>query len=186
MATIVLILSISCILIAVIAYAEQSQQPRLPEGVRHDADLVYKRVDGHELALDLYWRENADQPMPLIIWVHGGAWLSGSRKGAGGILPLLDDGFAIASISYRLSQQAIFPTQIEDCKAAVRWLRAHAQQYNIDPERFGAWGASAGGHLVALLGTALSNLFSMLHPMSKPQSQQIQADGRSCLMHLTI
>ena len=154
MATVALTLSIFCILIAVIAYAEQRQQPQLPDGIRHDADLVYKRVDGHELALDLCWRENADHPMPLIIWVHGGAWRAGSRKGAGGILPLLDDGFAIASISYRLSQDAIFPAQIEDCKAALRWLRAHAQQYNLAPERFGAWGASAGGHLVALLGTA--------------------------------
>jgi len=67
---------------------------------------------------------------------------------------LLKDGYAIASVSYRLSQQAIFPAQIEDCKAAIRWLRAHAEQYKLDPKRFGAWGASAGGHLVALLGTA--------------------------------
>jgi acetyl esterase/lipase len=69
-------------------------------------------------------------------------------------LVLLKDGYAVASINYRLSQHAIFPAQIEDCKAAVRWLRAHAAQYGLDPGHFGAWGASAGGHLVALLGTA--------------------------------
>src|SRR5262249_13044459 len=63
-------------------------------------------------------------------------------------------GFAVASVNYRLSSHAAFPAQIEDCKAAVRWLRANAKKYNLDPERVGAWGASAGGHLVALLGTA--------------------------------
>ncbi|RYD63266.1 MAG: alpha/beta hydrolase, partial [Verrucomicrobiaceae bacterium] len=62
-------------------------------------------------------------------------------------------GYAVASVGYRLSQHAIYPAQIEDCKAAIRWLRAHAQEYGIDPKRVGVWGASAGGHLVALLGT---------------------------------
>jgi acetyl esterase/lipase len=90
--------------------------------------------------------------VPLIIWVHGGAWLEGSKED---FVPLdyLADGYAVASINYRLSQHAIFPAQIQDCKAAVRWLRAHADQYHLDAQRFGAWGASAGGHLVALLGT---------------------------------
>jgi len=64
------------------------------------------------------------------------------------------DGYAVASINYRLSQHAIFPAQIQDCKAAIRWLRANADRYGIDPNRIGAWGPSAGGHLVALLGTA--------------------------------
>jgi acetyl esterase/lipase len=68
-------------------------------------------------------------------------------------LDYLGAGYAIASINYRLSQHALFPAQIEDCKAAVRWLRAHAAQYGLDAARFGAWGPSAGGHLVAMLGT---------------------------------
>ena len=63
-------------------------------------------------------------------------------------------GYAVVSINYRLSGHATFPAQIEDCKAAIRWLRAHAQDYNIDPGRFGVWGSSAGGHLVALVGTS--------------------------------
>jgi len=66
----------------------------------------------------------------------------------------LDRGYAVASINYRLSGHAIFPAQIEDCKAAIRWLRAHAKEYNLDTKRFGVWGSSAGGHLVALLGTS--------------------------------
>jgi acetyl esterase/lipase len=68
-------------------------------------------------------------------------------------MPLLRNGYAVASVEYRLSGEAVFPAQIHDIKAAVRWLRAHAQEYNLDPKRFGAWGGSAGGHLVALLGT---------------------------------
>ena len=68
-------------------------------------------------------------------------------------LEYLAQGFAVASINYRLSQHALFPAQIEDCKAAVRWLRAHAEQFNLDANRFGAWGPSAGGHLAAMLGT---------------------------------
>jgi len=114
-------------------------------------DIPYV-TDGHpRQKLDLYLPEKADKA-PLIIWVHGGAWLEGSKED---FVPLdyLAEGYAVASINYRLSQHAIFPAQIQDCKAAVRWLRAHAGQYHLDPQRFGAWGASAGGHLVALLGT---------------------------------
>src|SRR5262249_32279005 len=71
----------------------------------------------------------------------------------GPALGLLSKGYAVASINYRLSQHAVYPAQIEDCKAAVRFLRANAKKYNLDPDHFGVWGASAGGHLVALLGT---------------------------------
>ncbi len=90
--------------------------------------------------------------MPLIVSVHGGGWDGGNKEQAfpG---PLLERGYAVASIDYRLSRDAIYPAQIEDCKAAIRWLRAHAADYGIDPARIGVWGASAGGHLVALLGT---------------------------------
>jgi acetyl esterase/lipase len=110
---------------------------------------------GHERQkLDLYLPQGADPngPRPLIVWVHGGAWLAGD-KGRPPALPFVNEGYAVASIGYRLSQHAIFPAQIEDCKAAIRWLRVNAGKYGYDPNRIGAWGASAGGHLVALLGT---------------------------------
>jgi acetyl esterase/lipase len=118
-------------------------------------DLAY-RTDGHERQkLDLYLPEKSDRPAPLIIWIHGGGWQGGSKENA---LPLrqgwVERGYAIASINYRLSGHAVFPAQIEDCKAAIRWLRAHAAQYHIDPTRFGVWGSSAGGHLAALVGTS--------------------------------
>lgn len=137
------------------ASAQTPQPPRVPPGVKAHRDLAYV-AGGHERQkLDLYLPEKADGPLPVIIWVHGGGWQNGTKDGCpplrGGYL---ERGYAVASIGYRLSQHAIFPAQIEDCKAALRWLRAHAKEYGIDPARFGVWGSSAGGHLVALLGTS--------------------------------
>jgi acetyl esterase/lipase len=77
-----------------------------------------------------------------------------SKDGGSPAHPFLDKGYAVASINYRLSQHTAFPAQINDCKAAIRWLRANAKTYNLDPERIGVWGASAGGHLAALMGTS--------------------------------
>jgi acetyl esterase/lipase len=102
--------------------------------------------------LDLYVPKS-DKPLPLMIWIHGGGWEAGSKAGWNPAWDLLRHGYALASINYRLSSQALFPAQIEDCQAAVRWLRSHAKEHNLDPDHFGAWGLSAGGHLVALLGT---------------------------------
>src|SRR5205823_8686811 len=103
--------------------------------------------------LDLYRPPKAEGPVPLVIWVHGGGWQNGDKSRTPA-LDLLARGYAVASINYRLSQHAPFPAQIHDCKAAVRFLRAHAAEYRLDPDRVGAWGMSAGGHLVALLGTS--------------------------------
>lgn len=117
-------------------------------------DLAYV-TNGHERQkLDLYLPDSGENH-PLLIWIHGGAFRMGSKEGIEFDpvpLPYVDQGYAVASLNYRLSQHAIFPAQIEDCKAAVRWLRAHAAHYKLDPKRFGAWGPSAGGHLVAMLG----------------------------------
>jgi acetyl esterase/lipase len=123
---------------------------------RVERDLEYARAGGKSLRLDLYLPQGIPGPLPAIVWVHGGAWRKGSKENtpARRLADRDQAPYAVASIGYRLSQEAIFPAQIHDCKAAVRWLRAHAQQYNLDPTRFGAWGGSAGGHLVALLGTS--------------------------------
>jgi acetyl esterase/lipase len=88
----------------------------------------------------------------VIVWVHGGGWTNGD-KARGSAFVFATKGYAVASINYRFSQHAIFPAQILDCKAAIRWLRANARKYGLDSDHIGAWGASAGGHLVALLGT---------------------------------
>jgi acetyl esterase/lipase len=131
----------------------QAAPIRVPEGVRVLRDIEYIPGGGKAQSLDLYLPGKSDGLLPLIIWIHGGAWLGGDKERCPAV-PLTARGYAAASINYRLSQQAIFPAQIEDCKAAIRWLRAHAKQHNLNPDRFGVWGASAGGYLVALLGTS--------------------------------
>ncbi len=89
----------------------------------------------------------------LIVWIHGGAWKSGSKINPPAAV-MLRQGYAVASIDYRLTDVAQFPAQIEDCKAAIRWLRANAAKYGYIADRIAVWGSSAGGHLVALLGTS--------------------------------
>ena len=113
-------------------------------------DIEYKICANRSLLLDLYI-DPKKTPIPLIIAIHGGGWFTGSKKD----YPpkrFLERGYALASVEYRFSQEASFPAQLEDVKAAVRWLRAHSSQYGLDPHRFGAFGHSAGGHLAALLG----------------------------------
>jgi acetyl esterase/lipase len=129
--------------------------PAVPEGVQAYRDLAYID-DGHERhRLDLFVPQKSAQPLPLIIWIHGGGWSGGDKSGCPPLRSgYTQRGFAVASLNYRLSQHAVFPAQIEDCKAAIRWLRAHAKQYHLNPDRFGVWGSSAGGHLVALIGTS--------------------------------
>jgi acetyl esterase/lipase len=134
-----------------------AQRPKmgsnLPAGAIAHRDLAYVE-NGHERQkLDLFLPEKSDKPLPVIVWIHGGAWQKGSKEYSP-LLAYVGKGYAVASINYRYSQQAVFPAQIEDCKAAIRWLRAHAKTYNLDPDRFGAAGSSAGGHLAALLGTS--------------------------------
>lgn len=149
------ILSLALVLAAAVAFGQPGPRkaPQLPEGTKALRDVAYVTTGHERQKLDLFIPSGATNPLPLIIWVHGGAWMGGSKDQCPA-LPYLQKGYAVASINYRLSQHAIFPAQIEDCKAAVRWLRAHAKENNLDSNRFAAWGASAGGHLVALLGTA--------------------------------
>lgn len=123
-----------------------------PPGVLVVRDLEYI-LGGHERnRLDLYLPEKAPRPLPVIVWVHGGGWTNGD-KARGPAQDFSTNGYAVAAINYRFSQHAIFPAQIQDCKAAVRWLRANAAKYGLDAAHIGAWGVSSGGHLVALLGT---------------------------------
>jgi acetyl esterase/lipase len=131
----------------------QPPPPQLPAGFTAKRDVEYVPGGGTRRMLDVYFAAESRKPLPLVVWIHGGGWRNGSKDRTPA-LPLLADGFAVASVTYRFSQDAPFPAQIEDCKAAIRWLRAHAKELNIDPARIGVWGSSAGGHLVAMLGTA--------------------------------
>lgn len=140
----------------VLATAISAPPPSAPQprNAHSHHNLAYVDAGHPRQKLDLYIPRRGSGPWPVIIWVHGGGWQSGSKNQC---LPLrlgfIDRGFAMASIGYRLSSDAIFPAQIEDVKSAVRWLRANADKFDLDSNRFGAWGSSAGGHLVALLGT---------------------------------
>jgi acetyl esterase/lipase len=128
-------------------------------GVVGHADVVYSVVPGYRpLILDVYvpGRPHAS-PRPLIIYIHGGGWVAGHTRQAGAIADfprtlasLAAEGFVVASLEYRLSGEARFPAQLQDVRAAIRFLRTNAARYGIDPGRVGIWGGSAGGHLAAL------------------------------------
>jgi len=114
-------------------------------------DLKFAEIDGHQLKLDLYLPKT--RKPPLLVWVHGGAWRRGSKVSVP-IKDLVPQGFAVASVDYRLTPVARFPANVHDIKAAIRWLRARADQYGYDARKVGIAGASAGGHLVNLVGTS--------------------------------
>lgn len=127
---------------------------RLPPGVEVKSDLVYAAPGGRELRLDLFLPKTREGQVPAVVYVHGGGWRGGNkehfhRQAA----HMASIGFAGACIEYRLSGEAKYPAAIQDVKAAVRWLRANAERYRIDPGKIGSAGGSAGGHLAALLGT---------------------------------
>jgi acetyl esterase/lipase len=136
--------------------AAPATQPGLPPHTVCDRDVKYGDGPAKSNLMDIFLPDNADKPLPLVVWVHGGGWIEGSKEGCPA-LPLVARGYIVASINYRLSKQAVYPAQIQDCKGAIRFLRAHARDYHIDPDRVGVWGASAGGHLVALLGTSVDS-----------------------------
>ena len=119
------------------------------------SDIEFAKVDEMKLKLDLYLpghiAETPSGPLPLIIWVHGGAWRAGTRKNMP-LEALVRKGYAVASVDYRLTPVAPFPANVHDIKAAIRFLRAKAEDYGLDPQRFAIAGASAGGHLAALVG----------------------------------
>ena len=129
-----------------------------PEGVEAHLELPYAGTDNPRQRLDLYLpkQRKTDKPLPLIVFIHGGGWRNGDKAGGGGkVASFVQSGeFAGASIGYRLTGEAQWPAQIHDCKAAIRWLKAHAKEHGLDPEKIAVWGTSAGGHLVSHLGTS--------------------------------
>jgi acetyl esterase/lipase len=141
-------------------------QPALPTASAFDLanlgstrkDITYCRMNGTALKMDVYYPDQYSlEPWPAVMYVHGGAWQKGDKsEGAGfrSLAGLRSAGFIVFAINYRLAPQYLFPAQIEDVKCAVRYLRAHAEQYHLNSEKIGVWGGSAGGHLVALLGTS--------------------------------
>ena len=150
----VLLVAITCN--AVFAQAKQGKRkkaPQLPEHVELLSDIEFANPNGHSLQMDIYRPKNIKEPVPVVVFVHGGGWKNGSRKSGRRGVWLVDHGFAIASISYRLTDKGQWPDQINDCYAAVRFLRTNAEKYQLDGDYIGCWGTSAGGHLAALMGT---------------------------------
>lgn len=123
-----------------------------PNGITVLHNVVTGRGGNRDLHAEIAYPTKASGPLPAVIYIHGGGWIGGSYKQSP-FVQLAQAGYFAASIEYRLSNEAKWPAQIQDCKLGVRWLRANAAQYHVDPNRMGAMGASAGGHLVLCLGT---------------------------------
>ncbi|HWW60315.1 MAG TPA: alpha/beta hydrolase [Thermoanaerobaculia bacterium] len=141
-------------LFATMATASFAQYPPTPGTGTFSTieNLEYANVNGKPLLLDLRIPDGPG-PHPVILYLHSGAWITGDRTG-GPAIRQASRGYAVASIDYRLAPSSTWPAQIEDCKAAVRWLRANAARFQLDPGRIGVFGTSAGGHLAAVLGTS--------------------------------
>jgi len=132
----------------------QSVPTNLPEEAEFAGEVAYV-AGGHERQkLDIAFSRKGD-PRPLLVWIHGGAYMGGDKAENHAIWgELMKRGYAVATINYRLSGDAKWPAQITDGKAAIRFLRAHAKEYNLAPDRIAVWGSSAGGHLAALVGAS--------------------------------
>ena len=158
-----LLLAVALSLVTTTAvFAEEKHAPkpvsppqRLADALEIKADLPYAGNDNPRQMVDLFLPRHraTDKPLPVIVYIHGGGWSGGSRKGGGPVAPYVATGnYAGVSVGYRLSSEAKWPAQIHDCKAAIRWIRGHAKEYNLDADHIGVTGTSAGGHLVSLLG----------------------------------
>ena len=130
---------------------DKDAKPRVLENISY--------VEGEEdpkHMLDLYFPAGEHTKLPVLVWIHGGAWREGDKQPSP-MMPFLSHGYAVAGINYRLAPDHKFPTQLHDCKAAIRWIRKHADEYGIDKDRVGIFGISAGGHLAALLAATNGN-----------------------------
>ena len=138
----------SAVALLVLTLCATAQQPT----TSYDkvSDIIYAVVDDRELGLDIYMPRGVDDP-PLLVWIHGGRWLYRTKEDIN-TLALVEEGFAIASIDFRLSVDEPFPAQIHDIKAAIRFLRANAETYGYEATRIGVHGRSSGGHLTSLVG----------------------------------
>jgi acetyl esterase/lipase len=177
---------------AVATAAHPVLEDRYPErrtafagGVVGFADLTYSVLPGFRpLRLDLYQPPGAPGSHPLVVFIHGGGWMSGHTRHSGafedwpGVLAsLAAKGYVVASVEYRLSGEAPFPAAIQDVKAAIRWLRARAPQYGIDRQRAIVWGGSAGGQLAALAATSCGA--AALRPVTerRPSGDRAVSEG---------
>lgn len=136
-----------------LSLAAHAAELAVPDNVTFERDITYAEAGGARVQLNLARPKNAHGPLPAVLCIHGGGFRAGSREGYNKLcLTLAQRGFVAATISYRLAPAHQFPAAVHDTKAAVRWLRANATKYGINPERIGVTGGSAGGHLAQFLG----------------------------------
>lgn len=145
---------IAGVLFGVLAPAAYAQKPpAVPADVVFESGVEYANPDGQHLQLDLARPKAGDGPFPAVVCVHGGGFRAGKREGYDAqCVRLAQHGYVALTITYRLAPKYQFPAAVHDCKAAVRWVRANAAKYKIDPKRVGVMGGSAGGHLAQFLG----------------------------------
>ena len=135
------------------ALANPAEQDTPPAEIVFEKNIEYSNPDGQHLQLNMARPKNAKGPLPCVVCIHGGGFRAGKRDGYDGLIQnLARNGFAAVTVSYRLAPKYQFPAAVHDTKAAVRWVRANAAIYGIDPDRIGVTGGSAGGHLAQFLG----------------------------------
>ena len=143
-----------------------------------ERDITYGTIADVDLKMDVYCCQNTGVPRPAVIYIHGGGWYSGDKSYAlkrHDIPELLDQGYLVAAIDYRLAPRYKFPAQIEDVKCAIRFLRANADTYGIDPLSIGLLGDSAGGHLAALAGVYDNGTGFGISGGNREQADKVQA-----------
>ena len=150
-----LIVIITLIVIALLPFVTGEHNADIPSSIRIVKDIPYVPDSTNERqTLDICIpRTKEEKKLPVVVWIHGGGWRAGSKSDTPA-LELAKKGYATVSINYRLTSDAIFPAQIHDCKAAIRYIRSKGAEYNLDTSKIAVWGVSAGGHLAALLGTS--------------------------------
>src|SRR5688572_28726410 len=153
-----LVISLCTLIIYGIVWVRQYQQlaDEEPEIILSPSlsDITYCTMDGVPLKLDLYFPES-EAPWQVLIYVHGGSFTSGDKRNGSGVIDIpamTARGYAVAAINYRLMPEHLFPAEVIDAKCAVRFLRAHVDEYELRAEKIGIWGGSAGGHLSAMMG----------------------------------
>jgi acetyl esterase/lipase len=158
--------------------ARALEAPASPPYAVQMQTLKYASPDGVDLLLDLYLPQGAPGPLPLIVFLHGGRWSQGSRTTGPDFKRFFaQDGIAMAAIDYRLTPTVTFPKNAEDVKTAIRWVRANADSYNLDPRRIGLWGTSAGGHLAAVAALTHVGLFEGEGNLEQSSAVQCVLDG---------
>lgn len=151
-------LALPCLSQDLAAQRENALNVAKRSGLMALMDQPYAGNENPKQRLDLYLpvKRNSGKPLPVVAFIHGGGWVNGDRLGyaAAAVQMARTGDYAAVSVGYRLTKEARWPAQVHDCKAAIRWIRGHAKEHNLDPERIAVWGSSAGGHLSSLLGTS--------------------------------